>query len=57
MQVIKAAIMALARHAGILQPEVAHMPQYGMYAPPANGREMRSLSNIAGLCPKVVSEK
>ena len=27
--------LALARHAGILQPNAAYMPHYGMYAPPA----------------------
>jgi hypothetical protein len=35
VQVVEAVVMALARHAGILQPEVAHMPHDGMYAPPA----------------------
>jgi hypothetical protein len=35
MQVVEVVIMALARHAAILQPNAAHMPHNGMYAPPA----------------------
>jgi hypothetical protein len=35
VQMIEPVMMALAGHAGILQPRVAHMPYNGMYAPPA----------------------
>ena len=35
IQVVEAVIMALARHAGMLQLETAPMPHHGMYTPPA----------------------
>ena len=39
VQTIEPIIVALARHRGILQSQVAHMPDCGMYAPPAKSNE------------------
>ncbi len=43
MQVVETAVVTVPRHAGILYPEVAHMPQNGMYAPPAERRDPYAL--------------
>jgi hypothetical protein len=38
MEMIKPVTMALAWHQEILHPAVAHMPETGMYAPPATDK-------------------
>jgi len=45
MQVVQLVIMPLARHAGIVARSPAHMPNNGMYAPPAESPGQSSLIN------------